>query len=168
MTFLVVYLYIKEPLFHEWMYGVLVAVMVGLDLQLTLTQRSKVNDRMFIYGVLIYLIGFFLWNVDNLFCPTVKRVRYEVSPAVLRPLTQLHGWWHACAGYATYIQIVTVIHHRQFFLGEKCDYQFSPLVGMTISRTTEQLEMLEARERLEKCDYQFSPLVGMTISRTTA
>ena len=45
--------YIKEPLFHEWMYGVLVAVMVGLDLQLTLTQRSKVNDRMFIYGVLM-------------------------------------------------------------------------------------------------------------------
>ena len=43
--------YIKEPLFHEWMYGVLVAVMVGLDLQLTLTQRSKVNDRMFVIGV---------------------------------------------------------------------------------------------------------------------
>ena len=52
-----------------------------------------------------YLIGFFLWNVDNLFCPTVKRVRYEVSPAALRPFTQLHGWWHACAGYATYIQV---------------------------------------------------------------
>ena len=52
-----------------------------------------------------YLLGFFLWNVDNIFCPTVKRVRYEVAPAPLRPLTQLHGWWHACAGYATYMQV---------------------------------------------------------------
>ena len=43
-----------------------------------------------------------------------------------------------------------MIHHRQFFLGEKCDYQFSPLVGVTVGRTAEQLEVIEARERLEK------------------
>ena len=43
-----------------------------------------------------------------------------------------------------------MIHHRQFFLGEKCDYHFDPLVGVTVSRTAEQLEAVEARERLEK------------------
>ena len=43
--------YIKDPLFQEWMYGLLVTLMIGLDLQLTLTQRSKVNDRMFVIGV---------------------------------------------------------------------------------------------------------------------
>ena len=43
-----------------------------------------------------------------------------------------------------------MIHHRQFFLGEKCDYEFNPLVGVTVNRTAEQLEAVEARERLEK------------------
>lgn len=43
--------YIKDPLFQEWMYGLLVTLMIGLDLHLTLTQRSKVGDRMFLIGV---------------------------------------------------------------------------------------------------------------------
>ena len=45
-----------------------------------------------------------MWNVDHMFCDTVRRVRSDV-PAALRPLTQLHGWWHVGAGYATYIQV---------------------------------------------------------------
>ena len=43
-----------------------------------------------------------------------------------------------------------MIHHRQKFLGEKCHYEFSPLVGITVSRKSEQLEVAEAGERLEK------------------
>ena len=45
--------YIKDPLFQEVMYGVLVVFMVALDLELTLTQRSKVNNWMFVIGILM-------------------------------------------------------------------------------------------------------------------
>ncbi len=52
-TFLVVYLYIKDPLFHEVMYGLLVFFMVALDLELTIKQRSWANDRIFVFGILM-------------------------------------------------------------------------------------------------------------------
>jgi len=62
-----------------------------------------------------YLLGFALWNVDIAFCSSLRRFRSSLSPgtaAFLGPITQLHGWWHILAGYATYLQILSVAHHR--------------------------------------------------------
>lgn len=51
-----------------------------------------------------YLFGFFLWNIDNIFCQNLTDLRIDfLAPklGLVGPLTQLHGWWHIFAGYAT-------------------------------------------------------------------
>ena len=104
VAFVIAYLINKNPIFHEVMYGILVVVMVLLDIEMTVKMYSPFNMKLLIGGCLMYLTGFILWNIDNHFCPQIEGLRASL-PGPARPLTQLHGWWHVCAGYATYLQV---------------------------------------------------------------
>lgn len=59
-----------------------------------------------------YLGGFIVWNIDNFFCSSLRGLRESNMPSGLKPLTQLHGWWHVLAGYATYMHILHCIFYR--------------------------------------------------------
>lgn len=48
------------------------------------------------------------------------------------PLTQLHGWWHLFAGYATYLHIISCIYHRQKFLKRDAKFQLC-WIGFTVT-----------------------------------
>ena len=65
---------------------------------------------------------------------------------MLVPLTQLHGWWHIFAGYASYLHIVFCLHHRQIFLKERSTLTFQPWIGITIER--ESKNKLSPSEKL--------------------
>ena len=88
-----------------------------------------------------YLLGFFLWNVDNLYCEHLRTLRASSSlgPAAA-VATQLHGWWHIMAGYATYIQITSVIHHRRRYLGRPVSYAWGP-VGLCLAEAEKAKEV---------------------------
>lgn len=132
----VVYLQIKDPIFHQMMYGVLVFTLLAMDLHLNICQYSKAGVKVFIAGFFMYLGGFMLWNVDNLFCSQLTSLRSQYTANGLRGLaqvTQLHGWWHLLAGYATYLHILSCIHHRQRFLKDECTFHPS-WIGIGVTR----------------------------------
>ena len=85
-----------------------------------------------------YLFGFFLWNIDNIFCGNLTSIRTDfLAPkfGFATPLTQLHGWWHLLAGYATYLHIVSCIYHRQVFLGSKAKFELC-WMGFSVGKET--------------------------------
>ena len=71
-------------------------------------------------GLFVQVAAVMLWSVDNLACDKLEVLRKTSQLAFLAPFTQLHGWWHALAGYATYMHIVFCICHRQFYLNKGC------------------------------------------------
>ena len=82
-----------------------------------------------------YLFGFFLWNIDNIFCGNLTSIRTDfLGPkfGFATPLTQLHGWWHLLAGYATYRHILFCIHHRQIYLNEKNTFVTQKWIGLSV------------------------------------
>ncbi|GAB6020814.1 Alkaline ceramidase 3 [Chamberlinius hualienensis] len=103
----VIYLTIKKPIFHEVAYGILVFFIFVMDLQLARTKKCEV--KLYIAGALMYLLGFFVWNLDNIFCSNLTNIRNNVA-APIRPFFQLHAWWHCFAGYATYLHILFCTH----------------------------------------------------------
>ena len=118
----VAYLVNKNPIFHEVMYGILVTNIVFLAVKYQRIHYKKSATILFWAGALLYGVGFILWNVDNNFCNKItvlreQRLESNVALKVLSPLTQLHGWWHIMAGYATYLHILNCIQHRLHFLG---------------------------------------------------
>ena len=118
----VVYLFNKNAIFHEFMYGVLVTAIVLLAVKYNYLHYNKWANPIFYAGIILYAVGFTLWNIDNNFCPRITDLRENQmgSHGVLKflaPVTQLHGWWHLMAGYATYLHILNCIQHRLHFLG---------------------------------------------------
>merc|ERR1712018_268463 len=118
----VAYLFNKNAVFHEVMYGILVTGIVFLAIKYNYLHFNKSINPLFYSGVILYGIGFALWNIDNNFCPQITDLRENKLSSndvlkTLSPLTQLHGWWHLMAGYATYLHIINCIQHRLTFLG---------------------------------------------------
>merc|ERR1719245_982649 len=115
LAFLAVYLVIPNPMVFQTLYGIVVVAMILQALRTIQVQYSYQVASLYVASVLFYLAGFILWNLDNHQCPTLVYLRSYLPPPV-RPLLQLHAWWHVLAGYATYINIQHCLHHRLTYL----------------------------------------------------
>ena len=122
----VAYLVNKNPVFHEVMYGILISAIVLLAIKYHCLYYKKEANMFykisFFGGMFLYAFGFTLWNIDNNFCNGITHLRETKLGSnelltYLSPLTQLHGWWHLMAGYATYLHILNCIQHRLHYLG---------------------------------------------------
>ncbi|KAL2132571.1 hypothetical protein VTI74DRAFT_3626 [Chaetomium olivicolor] len=108
----VYYLYAKNPVFHQVAYGVLTACTIfrgfyvmESDLRPKLAQRNPAEcDRhmremykLAVTGILMFLAGFFIWNVDNIYCHHLTTTKKQL----LLPWSVVlegHGWWHILTG----------------------------------------------------------------------
>lgn len=53
-------------------------------------------------GVMSFMVGFALWNVDNVFCGNVTALKRAVGwPGAF--LIEGHAWWHVCTGYGAFL-----------------------------------------------------------------
>lgn len=48
-------------------------------------------------GLSVFLGGFFIWNLDNVFCSTIRQWRRSLGLPVAF-LLEGHGWWHLMTG----------------------------------------------------------------------
>ncbi len=56
-----------------------------------------------------------MWNLELQMCGDLRRMRHDLgatAPA-LAQASQLHAWWHVLVGYASYIQVISLVHNRQ-------------------------------------------------------
>ena len=97
-----------------------------------------------------YLTGFMFWNVDNIYCDNLTRLRERtLNPAqnlrLLSPFTQLHGWWHLFAGYGTYVHILACVQYRLRIL--RIDSTIgSSFVGIVVKISpVQKLKMLKSK-----------------------
>ena len=53
----------------------------------------QIVTRLFTSGALTFIMGFLIWNLDNIFCSRVTRWKHAVGwPAAF--LLEGHSWWH--------------------------------------------------------------------------
>ncbi|XP_010704512.1 alkaline ceramidase 3-like [Meleagris gallopavo] len=71
----------------------------------------------------VFLMGFFLWNVDNIFCEKLRALR-EKMPPVLGAVTQFHAWWHILTGLGSYLHILLSLYTRTLFLKHRPKVKF--------------------------------------------
>ena len=120
----ILYVSNKNPIFFQVMFGIVVTSGVVLSIYHNYNYYSPLGLKLSVLAVTFTLIGFLCWNIDNLYCSQVTSLRERIFRAngslkYLSPITQLHGWWHIFAGFATYAQILSCIQHRLRFLNIK-------------------------------------------------
>lgn len=117
LTVSLLYIVFRNPLLHQVFYGCIVFTLVCKTLE-----ACKKVPQIRPYAItsfLLYAVGFFLWNIDNIFCSSIRHARGEL-PLFLTPTTQLHAWWHLFTGTASWIQFLFTSQARAIKAGKSC------------------------------------------------
>nr|XP_019581980.1 PREDICTED: alkaline ceramidase 3 isoform X2 [Rhinolophus sinicus] len=109
-----VYLKVKEPIFHQVMYGVLVFTLVLRSIYIVTWVYPWLRGLGYT-SLGIFLLGFLLWNIDNIFCVSLRNFRKKVPP-VIGVSTQFHAWWHLLTGLGSYLHILFSVYTRTLYL----------------------------------------------------
>ncbi|WPG99351.1 Hypothetical protein R9X50_00216500 [Acrodontium crateriforme] len=73
-------------------------------------------------GLSVFLGGFGIWNLDNMYCSKLRVWRREIGlPWGL--LLEGHGWWHLMTGVGAYFYIVWGIWLRHCLNGRQDEYE---------------------------------------------
>lgn len=97
-SILITTLYVFNPaatLFFQVSYGAMI-VLMALSLHFYAKQiPSGASVKKLLQRAAIFILSAFaIWNVDNLLCAQLRKLRNDHLPIFLGPLLQFHAWWH--------------------------------------------------------------------------
>jgi len=117
------WLYLKypNPVLHQIAYAAIeicsTVQTVRLFKRLPSSTPEQIRNRAeckrhFVGGIFTFLLGFAIWNVDNIFCAQLTVFRSHHGELV-GALTQGHAWWHlltgaACSRLASAVTYLTI------------------------------------------------------------
>ena len=117
----IIYLKIREPIFFQAMFAIIVSAGYIISLHHNYYQYSRLGLKLLFMVFASTMVAFALWNIDTFFCKQLTNTRERMlrpNPLLkyLSPLTQLHGWWHIIGGYGFYLQVFACVQQRLLFL----------------------------------------------------
>ncbi|KAJ2159219.1 alkaline ceramidase ydc1 [Coemansia sp. RSA 552] len=102
----VTYLFwVQNPIFHQAAFALTAigSMFFGFKRLQALSpsrETQRTFNRLMLLGNLGMWGGFFVWNLDNIFCQQLRSYRtYLGTP--LDAVLQLHGWWHILTAYGS-------------------------------------------------------------------
>ncbi|KAJ3342307.1 Alkaline ceramidase 3 [Gonapodya sp. JEL0774] len=123
--------HVNNPVFHQLVYGSTVVTLVAYSVYRWKKDpviRDPVPDwngspregtgRIQLIGYTLYLTGFLLWNLDNMYCEGLRLARITgvtllgtfLGKWLLNPVLQLHGHWHLLTGFASYVLFTAQVY----------------------------------------------------------
>ncbi|CAI5759569.1 unnamed protein product [Candida verbasci] len=157
----VIYLYFRDPTIHQVSYAILNGLIILKSIKLNLKYvhdekaRTQLNKTA-IFGVGIFLFGYFLWNLDIHLCDLLRSTRHYVGMP-FGFLTEFHGWWHILTGTGVYYSLVYEEYLRCFLTGTEQYYEFSWIWGLPVVYCIDKpgLERARAIKKLKLEDDKF-------------
>ncbi|XP_071949733.1 alkaline ceramidase 3-like [Antedon mediterranea] len=116
VTVTIVYVVFLIPSIFQISFGILGITMIALSINFIRT--TDCSGKFFYCAITCYTLGTACWCLDYSICPSLQYFR-TILPVILRPLLQLHGWWHICAGLGITFHILFVYDIRCHFLQKK-------------------------------------------------
>ncbi|KAF3086337.1 hypothetical protein TWF569_000763 [Orbilia oligospora] len=131
LTITLVYHYLKNPLFHQNAFALIMITLLSHSMYMMETHTRGKNPaatnlmwKMVIWGICVFLAGFGVWNLDNIYCQQLRRWRREVG----MPwgfVSELHAWWHLLTGIGSYILLVWGQYLRATLDGKADEYDLN-------------------------------------------
>jgi len=102
----------RNPLFHQVVFALLMLISSIRTLHVLRVSGPNIPPqvrstivKLFWTGTGIFLWGFFVWNLDNIFCDTLTSWKFAVGwPAAF--LLEGHSWWHCFTALGAYLMML--------------------------------------------------------------
>ncbi|KAJ1965025.1 alkaline ceramidase ydc1 [Dipsacomyces acuminosporus] len=126
--------WIQSPVFHQVAFALTAigGVVFGYKRLCEMSIRSdtrRLFNRLVILGNLGMWGGFFVWNLDNIFCHKLRSYRSYVDTP-LDVFLQLHGWWHIFTAYGCSYLLLWVHLARITRLGHDSYFTVNHFLGL--------------------------------------
>ncbi|THV07481.1 alkaline phytoceramidase [Dendrothele bispora CBS 962.96] len=108
------YFLYRNPVYHQFVFA---AIIISCAFRITYLLkwspvRSRIPDdkkaqvaRLFGTGAVTFALGFLIWNLDNVFCDALTKMKPTIGwPAAF--LLEGHSWWHFLTGLGTYFMFI--------------------------------------------------------------
>lgn len=123
----ITYVWNGNPIFHQVAYASIQILSTLRVIYLLTSSHSQLNrspaakerkkdiQSLYLFGTFVFLTGFLIWNIDNIFCAHLRHARHKIGyPWAV--LLEGHGWWHILTGWGAYCLITA---GSQLAVGEK-------------------------------------------------
>lgn len=113
----VTYMSNGDPVFHQVAYASIMVVSIlhaiyilthpkaPLNTSDSARRRRREARSLEFVGTVLFIVGFGIWNVDNIFCAQLRAARAWVGyPWAI--LLEGHGWWHVFTCFGAYLLLV--------------------------------------------------------------
>lgn len=120
VTFIsVTYVQNGNPVFHQVAYALIFGLTIIHGIHTLFSSKSPLAmsessrrlrsnaRRLQFFGTVTFLLGFLIWNIDNIFCGTL-RVGRDIVGYPWALLLEGHGWWHILTCYGAYMLFVSM------------------------------------------------------------
>jgi dihydroceramidase len=110
------YIIYRNPLYHQVVFAILMlSTAARVYYLLRLSDASKqipdpvrlLISALFVRGLGLFALGFFIWNLDNIFCTTLTRQKVAIGWPIAF-LLEGHAWWHVLTGTGTQLMLVGI------------------------------------------------------------
>ncbi|KAN0127928.1 Ceramidase [Lactarius tabidus] len=149
------YLVYRNPIYHQGVFGsIMIAtffreiyLLAWSDVSRTIPDKKKAAIvETLKTGLFLFLFGFFVWNLDNIFCGSWTQVKRAVGWPIAFFL-EGHAWWHIFTAFGTFhlTQGITLLalsvkdDHHKYYL----NYEY----GLPLVRRTSKPERMKAKEK---------------------
>lgn len=155
-TLTAIYLHVKDPTIHQVGYACLNAGIIFQSARLAhghITDKAALKqlDRTMLAGVSIFLLGYFLWNMDIHLCSLARATRRNWGMPYGFVL-EGHGWWHIFTGTGVYYYLVCQEYLHCWLNGTEKFYSFEWSYGLpvVVLRDNDGLEQFKAAQLVKK------------------
>ncbi|KAF8542117.1 ceramidase [Trichophaea hybrida] len=118
-----------DPKFHQDAFGLMTVVVLFRSFYLMESNIRAVDPacvnhmwRMVAWGISVFLAGYGLWMLDNIYCGDLRGWRRSVG----MPwgfFLEGHGWWHLLTGVGAYYELMYGIYLRYCLDGRQNEYR---------------------------------------------
>ncbi|PCH34232.1 alkaline phytoceramidase [Wolfiporia cocos MD-104 SS10] len=128
----------RNPIYHQVVFASLLGV-IGVRTVHLLREpgiAKKVPDsvkstisRLFSAGAATFAFGFFVWNLDNIFCDKVTGWKHSIGWPVAF-LLEGHAWWHIFTAIGTYLMLIGNTCDTLCIKDDYRNYAINPIHGI--------------------------------------
>lgn len=134
ILFPISYAIYRNPVYHQAVFATLMfftvlrtVYLMRSDVSKNVPPAAKMKmSKMYKIGLLTFLTGFAVWNLDNIYCSALTEWKHAVGWPVAF-LLEGHSWWHALTAIGSYLMMLGTTYlslsikdsHTNFAIGWK-------------------------------------------------
>jgi len=137
VVFTYTYWLYRNPVFHQVVFAIIMVSIISRgtwllnyseDSKRLNQETKKAIGNLYKWGAAVFILGFVIWNIDNVFCDALSGLKLFMNwPAAF--LLEGHSWWHVFTAAGAYTMGNGTVYLTLCIKDDPAKYQVGYIMG---------------------------------------